>query len=111
MCLLRLQTASVSKLDLRANICALNEYVIRPGEIRMNRSHPHKRHDPTLDIDDEFEPDELPVEPDEGPVPVRIPDDPEHDRIVDPDASTDLQARWPLRIRSNYQPVEVARCL
>ncbi|GAB2877153.1 hypothetical protein GCM10027046_01220 [Uliginosibacterium flavum] len=77
----------------------------------MNRTHPHKRHDPKLDIDDEFEPDELPVEPDEGPVPVRIPDDPEHDRIIDPDTSTGSQARRPQRIRSNYQPVEVGRCL
>jgi hypothetical protein len=28
----------------------------------------------------------LPVEPDQGPVPPGIPADPEHDRVVDPEA-------------------------
>lgn len=32
----------------------------------------------------DFEPDPLPVEPDEGPVPPFIPDDPEHERLVYP---------------------------
>jgi hypothetical protein len=27
----------------------------------------------------------MPVEPDEGPIPAMIPDDPEHDRLVDPE--------------------------
>ncbi len=27
----------------------------------------------------------MPVEPDEGPVPAMIPDDPEHDRVIDPE--------------------------
>lgn len=36
------------------------------------------------------EPDEpdgalMPVEPDDGLVPAMIPDDPEHDRVIDPD--------------------------
>ena len=36
------------------------------------------------------EPDEddgvpMPIEPDEGPVPARIPDDSEHDRVIDPE--------------------------
>ncbi|CAN5322370.1 hypothetical protein BH11PSE9_BH11PSE9_20080 [soil metagenome] len=34
----------------------------------------------------EPEPGDLPIEPDEGPVPTGIPIDPEHDRIVDPEA-------------------------
>jgi hypothetical protein len=37
-------------------------------------------------VPDEFEPGSLPVEPDEGPVPAGIPDDPEHDRVIDPEA-------------------------
>ena len=36
------------------------------------------------EILDEFESDELPVEPDQGPVRTYIPEDPEHDRVVDP---------------------------
>lgn len=32
----------------------------------------------------EFEPGVPPVEPDEGPVPATIPDDPEHERAVEP---------------------------
>jgi hypothetical protein len=32
------------------------------------------------------EPGQLPVEPDEGPVGPAIPEDPEHDRVVDPEA-------------------------
>ena len=27
----------------------------------------------------------MPVEPDEGPIPAMIPDDPEHDRVIDPE--------------------------
>lgn len=34
---------------------------------------------------DEFEPGSLPVEPDEGPVPADIPQDPGFDRVVEPD--------------------------
>lgn len=32
----------------------------------------------------EDEPGEMPVEPDQGPTPPVIPEDPEHDRVVDP---------------------------
>lgn len=39
---------------------------------------------PNEDDPDEFEPGPLPVEPDEGPVPAVIPEDPEHERVVDP---------------------------
>jgi hypothetical protein len=43
-------------------------------------------------VPDEFEPGSLPVEPDEGLVPPAIPDDPEHDRTVDPeDGMTSLR--------------------
>ena len=41
-------------------------------------------HRPHKDLPEEFEPGAPPVEPDEGPVPAHIPDDPEHDRIIDP---------------------------
>ena len=36
------------------------------------------------DVPHEHEPIELPVEPDEGMTPAHIPDDPEHERLVDP---------------------------
>ena len=37
---------------------------------------------PGKDGPDDFEPDQLPVEPDEGPVPDRVPDDPGQLRLV-----------------------------
>lgn len=43
--------------------------------------HPGHAQDP-----DDFEPSLLPIDPDQGPVPSGIPDDPEHDRMVDPEA-------------------------
>ncbi len=43
--------------------------------------HPHTPHD----APDEIEPDSLPVEPDKGPMPTHIPDDPELDRVVNPE--------------------------
>lgn len=50
--------------------------------IIMNYSTtPHRPH---KDLPEEFEPGAQPVEPDEGPVPAHIPDDPEHDRVIDP---------------------------
>jgi hypothetical protein len=43
---------------------------------------------PNTDLPGEFEPGTLPVEPDQGPIPPFVPpEDPEHDRIVDPPAS------------------------
>jgi hypothetical protein len=44
----------------------------------------HHPHPPVHDVPDEHDPSTLPVEPDEGPEPDRIPEDPEHERIVDP---------------------------
>jgi hypothetical protein len=44
----------------------------------------HKQHDRDLGEDDP-EPGQLPVEPDQGPVSPIIPDDPEHERVVDPE--------------------------
>ncbi len=38
------------------------------------------------DAEEQSDPAMLPVEPDEGLVPPAIPDDPEHDRQVDPEA-------------------------
>jgi hypothetical protein len=46
----------------------------------LNTPYPPK----TSDVPDEFEPDTLPVEPDEGPQPDYIPNDPAHDRVVVP---------------------------
>ena len=45
---------------------------------------PHRTHAEEAEIDPE--PGMLPVEPDEGVVPPAIPTDPEHDRMVDPEA-------------------------
>lgn len=59
----------------------------------MTLAHAHKRPLPDNDVPEEFEPGAPPVEPDEGPVPPAIPDDPEHDRVVHPDETPDLTAR------------------
>jgi hypothetical protein len=48
---------------------------------RKPHHHPGHLQDP-----DDFEPNLLPVDPDQGPVPALIPTDPEHDRMVDPEA-------------------------
>ena len=45
---------------------------------------PH--HTPADQAENDPEPGMLPVEPDQGPVPPAIPADPEHDRLVDPEA-------------------------
>lgn len=47
------------------------------------RKHPHPSHD----VPEELEPVTLPLDPDEGPAPTHIPDDPELERVVDPDAN------------------------
>lgn len=44
----------------------------------------HKHH-PTHDVPEESVPGAMPVEPDEGPVPPAIPEDPEDDRVIDPE--------------------------
>jgi hypothetical protein len=43
-------------------------------------------HHPASGNPEEFEPGALPVEPDQGAVPSGIPEDPEHGRMVDPEA-------------------------
>lgn len=50
----------------------------------MASAYLHKPHHPNNDVPEEFEPGSPPVEPDEGQVPAAIPDDPEHDRVIDP---------------------------
>ena len=60
--------------------------IVGPKEIDMlihaapmaHRPHPHEPDAP--------EPGGLPVEPDQGPVPPILPDDGEHDGVVDPEA-------------------------
>jgi hypothetical protein len=76
-----------------------------PSEVHtMFYAHAHKPHHPDNDVPEEFEPGAPPVEPDEGPVPAQVPDDPEHDRVVDPAANLALQAQ-PTR-----HQLEVALC-
>jgi len=50
----------------------------------MHGTPPHKHH-PIHDVPDEPLPGSMPVEPDQGPVPAEIPDDPEDDRVIDPE--------------------------
>jgi hypothetical protein len=51
------------------------------------KSHtPHKPHRTPATEGDDAEPGMLPVEPDKGPVQPAVPSDPEHDRVVDPEA-------------------------
>ena len=47
---------------------------------------PHKSHRTHSEEAADPEPGMLPVDPDQGPVPPIIPADPEHDRLVDPEA-------------------------
>jgi len=70
----------------------------------MSHAHLPKPHHLNHDVPEEFEPGAPPVEPDEGPVPPLVPDDPEHDRVVDPAANLALQAGL-----TRHQ-VEVALC-
>jgi hypothetical protein len=50
----------------------------------MPRTQTPEPHRPHHDVPAEREQPELPVEPDEGLIPPAIPEDPEHDRLVDP---------------------------
>lgn len=70
----------------------------------MSLTHFPKPHYPKQDLPEEFEPGAQPVEPDEGPVPASIPDDPEHERVIDPGAN---RVRLTLR---TFRQAEVARC-
>ncbi|PKO69814.1 MAG: hypothetical protein CVU22_03520 [Betaproteobacteria bacterium HGW-Betaproteobacteria-16] len=56
----------------------------------MSRTQLHKPHHPEKDVPEEFEPGAPPVEPDEGPVPAFIPEDPEHERAPNPGANETL---------------------
>ncbi len=94
MCWPLWQIASVSHLGHGASTCARYQHDTRrthnPSEVlTMTNAHAHKPHHSNSDVPDvpeEFEPGAPPVEPDEGPVPDHIPDDPEHDRVIDPGA-------------------------
>ena len=77
---------------------------ITPRETTMPQSSLHKPYQPSQDVPDEFEPSSLPVEPDEGPVPAGIPDDPDHDRAVDPRSLSSA------RFRQAEQPAQRRRC-
>lgn len=54
-------------------------------ETILPSTHTHTHH-PNHDVPGGPEPGSMPVEPDEGPVPPAIPDDPEDDRLVDPES-------------------------
>lgn len=46
---------------------------------------PHRPHHTPPHTPDDEQPGRQPVDPDQGPVPPAIPDDPEHERSVDPE--------------------------
>jgi pimeloyl-ACP methyl ester carboxylesterase len=76
-----------------------------PQEVHtMRRTLLHLPHHPGNDVPDELEPGALPVEPDEGPVPSHIPDDPEHERVIDPGENMANLAQ------PTYRQVEAVRC-
>jgi hypothetical protein len=70
----------------------------------MTPTHFPKPHQPNQDVPEEFEPGAPPVEPDEGPVHPFIPEDPEHERVIDPGEN---QSRL---VRRTHRQVELARC-
>ena len=51
----------------------------------MTRSPLPKSHRAPIGEPDEFDGAPMPIEPDDGLVPPMIPDDPEHDRVIDPE--------------------------
>ena len=51
----------------------------------MTRPVLHKPHRIPIGEPEEQDGAPMPIEPDEGPVPANIPDDPEHDRVIDPE--------------------------
>jgi hypothetical protein len=57
-----------------------------PPPIQTATKHRGSRSSKVTDAEEQSDPAMLPIEPDEGPVPPAIPDDPEHDRQVDPEA-------------------------
>lgn len=57
-------------------------------------------HHPSPDVPDERDPGAPPVEPDQGPPPFRMPEDPEHPRVIDPEAR---QARPAQRTRRQVE--------
>src|ERR1700749_4831788 len=52
----------------------------------MTPHKPHRVDVEDIDFDDEEIPGQMPIEPDNGLVPPLIPEDPEHDRTIDPEA-------------------------
>lgn len=70
----------------------------------MTPTHNPKPHHPNQDVPEEFEPGAPPVEPDEGPVPASIPENPEHEHVIDPGEGR------PRLVRRTHRQVEVATC-
>jgi hypothetical protein len=58
--------------------------LITHESLSMSHTQVPKPHRPSHDLPAERELPEPPVEPDEGLTPPLIPDDPEHDRLIDP---------------------------
>lgn len=54
-----------------------------PAGARLDQSHTaHKPPQPNNDVPDEFEPGSMPVEPDQGPLPTGIPEEPEQGQLL-----------------------------
>jgi len=74
------------------------------NDLAMTPTRIPKPHPPNQDVPEELEPGAPPIEPDEGPVPAFIPEDPEHERVIDPGENRTRLAQSTLR------QIEVARC-
>ena len=72
----------------------------------MFHAHLPKPHHSNHDVPEEFEPGAPPVGPDEGPVLPLVPDDPEHERVVDPAANLALA----LQAQPTCHQKEVTKC-
>jgi hypothetical protein len=57
----------------------------QPKEFNMPNHPPHRVHSIPIQQMEDQEDSSLPVEPDEGLVPPMIPEDPEYDRMVEPE--------------------------
>lgn len=62
----------------------------------MPHAPSRKPHRPDHDVPESLEPGALPVEPDEGAVPAFIPEDPEHERRIDPGATQARRGPHPM---------------
>lgn len=78
--------APVSRTPAMQGAALSRSFQVTYRSLTMFRNQIPKSHRPIHDVPEEREPPELPVEPDEGLIPPVIPDDPEHERLIDPAA-------------------------